>query len=77
LEGEAAGRERLLLPLIGEPGIGGIGELLAAAVRRVDGVVGLRDQMRYPPGKATAWTGLPPQQPWLSRVAQALALPFR
>jgi CBS domain-containing protein len=66
-----------IVTLSGQPENEQVGELLAAAVRRVDGVVSLRDRMRYPVGKTTAWTVLPPQQPWLSRVAQALALPFR
>jgi L-fuconate dehydratase len=33
-------------------------------VRRVEGVVGLRDQMRYTAGRTAAWTVLPPLQPW-------------
>ncbi len=40
-----------------------VGQLLAAAVRRVEGVVGLCDQMRYT-GRTTGWTVLPPLRPW-------------
>jgi CBS-domain-containing membrane protein len=66
-----------IVTLSGRPETDQVGHLLAAAVRRVEGVVGLRDQMLYTAGKATACTDLSPQLPWLSRAAAALALALR
>ena len=62
-----------VVTLSGRPESDQVGHLLAAAVRRVEGVVGVRDQMRYAAGE----TVLSPQLPWLSRAAAALALALR
>jgi CBS-domain-containing membrane protein len=62
-----------VVTLSGRPESDRVGHLLAAAVRRVEGVVDLRDQMRYTADS----TVLSPQLPWLSRAAAALALAFR
>ena len=62
-----------VVTLSGRPESDQVGHLLAAAVRRVEGVVDLRDQMRY----TAECTVLSPQLPWLSRAAAALALAFR
>ena len=40
--------------LSGQPESDQVGHLLAAAVHRVEGVVGLRDQLRYTAGRTTA-----------------------
>ncbi len=53
-----------IVTLSGRPETDQVGHLLAAAVRRVEGVVGLRDQMRYPAGRTTKWAVLPPLRPW-------------
>jgi CBS-domain-containing membrane protein len=53
-----------MVTLSGRPESDQVGHLLAAAVRGVEGVVGLRDQMRYTAGRTAAWTVLPPLQPW-------------
>ena len=66
-----------VVTLSGRPESDQVGHLLAAAVRRVEGVVGLRDQMRYTAGKTNECTILSPQLPWLSRAAAALALALR
>jgi CBS domain-containing protein len=66
-----------IVTMSGQPESDQVGQLLAAAVRRVEGVVGLRDQMRYTAGKTTECTVLSPQLPWLSRAAAALALALR
>jgi len=66
-----------MVTLSGRPESDQVGHLLAAAVRRVDGVVGLRDQMRYTAGRTTEGMVLSPQLPWLSRAAAALALALR
>ena len=66
-----------VVTLSGRPESDQVGHLLAAAVRRVEGVVGLRDQMRYTAGKTNECTVLSPQLPWLSRAAAALALALR
>lgn len=52
-----------IVTLSGRPESNQVGQLLAAAVRRVEGVLGLRDQMRYT-GRIAAWTVLPPLRPW-------------
>jgi CBS-domain-containing membrane protein len=62
-----------VVTLSGRPESDQVGHLLAAAVRRVEGVADLRDQMRY----TAESTVLSPQLPWLSRAAAALALAFR
>jgi len=62
-----------VVTLSGRPETDQVGHLLAAAVRRVEGVVELRDQMRY----TTEGTVLFPPLPWLSRAAAALTLAFR
>jgi hypothetical protein len=59
--------------LSGRPENVQVGHTLAAAVRRVEGVVDLRDQMRY----TAEGTVLSAQLPWLSRAVAALALAFR
>jgi osmotically-inducible protein OsmY len=64
-----------IVTLSGRPENDQVGHLLTAAVRRVDGVVGLRDQMRYAAGKNTEI--LSPQLPWLGRAVAALALALR
>lgn len=66
-----------VVTLSGRPESDRVGHLLAAAVRRVEGVVDLRDQMRYAAGNTAEFTVLSPQLPWLSRAARALALAFR
>jgi osmotically-inducible protein OsmY len=53
-----------IVTLSGRPESDQVGHLLAAAVRRVEGVAGLRDQMRYPAGRTAGWRVLPPLQPW-------------
>jgi BON domain len=53
-----------VVTLSGRPESNQVGHLLAAAMRRVEGVVGLRDQMRYSAGRTAAWTVLPPLWPW-------------
>jgi osmotically-inducible protein OsmY len=62
-----------VVTLSGRPENDQVGHSLAAAVRRVEGVVDLRDQMRY----SAEFGGLSAQLPWLSRAATALALAFR
>lgn len=62
-----------VVTLSGRPESDQVGHLLAAAVRRVEGVVDLHDQMRY----TAECTVLSPQLPWLSRAAAALALAIR
>jgi CBS domain-containing protein len=42
-----------IVRLSGQPESDPVGHLLAAAVRRVEGVVGLRDQLRYTAGRTT------------------------
>ncbi|HEX5304306.1 MAG TPA: CBS domain-containing protein [Streptosporangiaceae bacterium] len=66
-----------LVTLSGRPESDQVGRLLAATVRRVEGVVSLRDQMQYSPGSITERALLLPQVPWLSRATAALALAFR
>jgi CBS domain-containing protein len=66
-----------IVTLSGQPESDQVGHLLAAAVRRVEGVAGLRDQMRYTAGTTTECTALAPQLPWLSRAVAALALALR
>ena len=66
-----------VVTLSGRPESDQVGHLLAATVRRVEGVVGLRDQMRYPADETPGGTVLSPQLPWLSRAAAALALALR
>jgi CBS-domain-containing membrane protein len=66
-----------IVTLSGRPESDHVGHLLVAAVRRVEGVAGLRDQMRYTAGKTAGCTALSPQLPGLSRAAAALALAFR
>lgn len=53
-----------IVTLSGRPESDQVGHLLAAAVRRVEGVVGLRDQMRYTAGETATWGALPPLRPW-------------
>ena len=53
-----------MVTLSGRPESDQVGHLLAAAVRRVEGVVGVRDQMRYTAGRTAAWRVLPPLRPW-------------
>lgn len=53
-----------IVTLSGRPESNQVGHLLAAAVRRVEGVVGLRDQMCYTAGRTAAWRVLPPLRPW-------------
>jgi CBS domain-containing protein len=53
-----------VVTLSGRPESDRVGHLLAAAVRRVEGVVGLRDQMRYTEGRTDVWRVLPPLRPW-------------
>jgi CBS-domain-containing membrane protein len=62
-----------VVTLSGRPETDQVGRLLAAAVRRVEGVVELRDQMRY----TAEGTVLSPPLPWLSRAVAALTLAFR
>jgi CBS-domain-containing membrane protein len=62
-----------VVTLSGRPETDQVGHLLAAAVRRVEGVVELRDQMRY----TAEGTVLSPPLPWLSRAVAALTLAFR
>jgi len=66
-----------IVTLSGRPESDQVGHLLAATVRRVEGVVDLRDQMRYTAGQTTECALLSPQLPWLSRAAAALALALR
>ena len=66
-----------IVTLSGRPEGDQVGHLLAAAVRGVEGVVGLRDQMQYMAGKTTECMLVSPQLPWLSRAAAALALALR
>jgi CBS domain-containing protein len=65
-----------MVTLSGRPECDQVGRLLAAAVRRVEGVVGLRDQMRYTAGRTAAWTVLPPSAALVKRAVLALALAF-
>jgi CBS-domain-containing membrane protein len=53
-----------VITLSGRPESNQVGRLLAAAARRIEGVVGLRDQMRYTAGRTAGWTILPPLRPW-------------
>ena len=53
-----------VVTLSGRPESAQVGHLLAAAVRRVEGVVGVRDQMHCTAGSIAAWTVLPPPRPW-------------
>src|SRR5947209_9241752 len=53
-----------IVTLSGRPESNQVGHLLAAAVRRVEGVASLRDQMRYTAGRTAAWRILPPLRPW-------------
>ena len=53
-----------MVTLSGRPESDQVGRLLAAAVRRLEGVVGLRDHMRYTAGRTAAWTVLPPPRLW-------------
>jgi CBS-domain-containing membrane protein len=62
-----------VVTLSGRPETDQVGHLLAAAVRRVEGVVELRDQMQY----TAEGTVLSPPLPWLSRAVAALTLAFR
>lgn len=62
-----------VVTLSGRPETDQVGHLLAAAVRRVEGVVELRDQMRY----TVEGTVLSLPLPWLSRAVAALTLAFR
>jgi CBS-domain-containing membrane protein len=66
-----------VVTLAGRPESDQVGHLMAAAVRCVEGVVGLRDQMRYTARETTECTVLSPQLPWLSRAVAALALALR
>jgi CBS-domain-containing membrane protein len=66
-----------IVTLSGRPESDQVGHLLAATVRRVEGVVDLRDQMRYTAGQIPECTLLSPQLPWLSRAAAAVALALR
>jgi hypothetical protein len=66
-----------IVTLSGRPESDQVGHLLAAAVQRVEGVAGLRDQMRYTAGTSTECAALSPQLPWLSRVVAAAALALR
>ena len=52
-----------VVTLSGRPESNQVGHLLAVAMRRVEGVVGLRDQMRYTAGRTAGWTVLPPLRP--------------
>ena len=61
-----------VVTLSGRPEHDQVGHLLATAVRHVEGVVDLRDQMHYTTDGAVS-----PQLPWLSRAASALALALR
>lgn len=62
-----------IVTLSGRPESDQVGHLLAAAVRRVEGVVSLRDQMRY----TAEFPAVSPQLLWLGRAAAALALARR
>jgi CBS domain-containing protein len=62
-----------IVTLSGRPESDQAGRLLAATVRRVEGVVSLRDQMLYSAGDTTERAALSR----LSRAAAALALAFR
>ena len=62
-----------VVTLSGRPENDQVGRSLAATVRRVEGVVDLRDQMHY----AADYPVLSAQLPWLSRALTALALAFR
>jgi CBS-domain-containing membrane protein len=62
-----------IVTLSGRPESDQVGHSLAAAVRRVEGVAGLRDQMRY----TAECTVVSPQLSWLSRAVAALALALR
>jgi len=66
-----------IVTLSGRPESDQAGRLLAAAVRRAEGVVDLRDQLQYSAGGITGRPLLAPQLPWLSRATAALALAFR
>jgi CBS-domain-containing membrane protein len=66
-----------VVTLSGRPESDQVGHLLSAAVRRVEGVVDLHDQLRYTADKTTECTALSPQLPWLSRAVAALALALR
>ena len=66
-----------IVTLSGRPESDQVGRLLAATVRRVEGVVSLRDQMQYSVGSITECPLPLPQVPWLSRATAALTLAFR
>jgi CBS-domain-containing membrane protein len=66
-----------IVTLSGRPESDQVGHLLAATVRRVEGVVSIRDQMQYSAGGITERALLLSQLPWLSRTTAALALAFR
>jgi CBS-domain-containing membrane protein len=66
-----------IVTLSGRPESDEVGRLLAAAVRRAEGVVSLRDQMQYSAGGITGRPLLLPHLSWLSRATAALALAFR
>jgi CBS-domain-containing membrane protein len=53
-----------IVQLAGRPESDQVGRLLAATVRCVEGVVGIRDQMRYTAGRTIGWRVLPPLRPW-------------
>ena len=66
-----------IVTLSGRPENDQVGRLLAATVRRVEGVVSFRDQMQYSAGGITERPLLLPQSAWLSRATAALTLAFR
>ena len=66
-----------IVTLSGRPESDQVGRLLAATVRRVEGVVSLRDQMQYSTDGMTERALLLPQLPWLGRATAALTLAFR
>jgi len=66
-----------IVTLSGRPENDQVGRLLAATVRRVEGVVSFRDQMQYSVSSITECPLLLPQVPWLSRATAALTLAFR
>jgi CBS domain-containing protein len=66
-----------IVTLSGRPESDQVGRLLAATVRRVEGVVSLRDQMQYSADGMTERALLLPQLLWLGRATAALTLAFR
>ena len=65
-----------IVTLAGQPENDLVGHLLAAAVRHVEGVIDLRDQLSYTVGQKGHRGGSRVRQPWPGIAVLALAMPF-